>query len=183
GPQLFRNRGNGTFEELQPGPDSGLARAIIGRGAAYADYDHDGDLDLLLTTNQGMAYLLRNDTPRTGHFLRVVTQGTRSNRDGIGARLRLYTTQRQLRGMVRTGSSYLSQSATAVTFGLASDEQPDRLEVAWPAGGVEVFRHLHLDTTFMAREGSTATPQTVAAQPAVPGTTQACLALKRTPPA
>ena len=179
-PQLFRNRGNGTFEELQPGPDSGLARPIIGRGAAYADYDNDGDLDLLLTANQGAAYLLRNDTPRTGHFLRLVTQGTRSNRDGIGARLRLYTTRRQLTGMVRTGSSYLSQSTTAVTFGLASDEQPDRLEVAWPAGGVEVFRHLPLDTTFVAREGLTATPETVAAQPTAPGTTEAFLALKRT---
>ena len=179
-PQLFRNRGNGTFEELQPEPDTGLARPIVGRGAAYADYDNDGDLDLLLTTNQGAAYLLRNDTPRTGHFLRVVTQGTRSNRDGIGARLRLYTTRRQLTGMVRTGSSYLSQSTTAVTFGLASDEQLERLEVAWPAGGVEVFRHLPLDTTFVAREGLTATPETVAAQPTVPGTTEAFLALKRT---
>jgi tetratricopeptide (TPR) repeat protein len=179
-PQLFRNRGNGTFEELQPGPDSGLARAIIGRGAAYADYDNDGDLDLLLTTNQGAAYLLRNDTPRTGHFLRVVTQGTRSNRDGIGARLRLYTTRRQLRGMVRTGSSYLSQSTTAVTFGLASDEQPERLEVAWPAGGVEVFDHVPLDTTFVAREGRTTTPEIVTAPPPVPGTTEALLALKHT---
>jgi len=179
-PQLFRNRGNGTFEELQPAPHSGLAMSIVGRGAAYADYDNDGDLDLLLTTNQGAAYLLRNDTPRTGHFLRVVTQGTRSNRDGIGARLRLYTTRRQLTGMVRTGSSYLSQSTTAVTFGLAADEQPERLEVAWPAGGVEVFRHLPLDTTFVAREGLTATPETVAAQPTVPGTTEALLALKRT---
>ena len=178
-PQLFRNRGNGTFEELQPEPHTGLARPIVGRGAAYADYDHDGDLDLLLTTNQGAAYLLRNDTPRPGHFVRVVTQGTRSNRDGIGARLRLYTTRRQLSGMIRTGSSYLSQSTTAVTFGLASDEQLERLEVAWPAGGVEVFRDLPLDATFVAREGFTATPQTVAIQPTVPGTMEAFLTLKR----
>src|SRR5215510_3482114 len=179
-PQLFRNRGNGTFEELKPAPQSGLARPIVGRGTAYADYDNDGDLDLLLTTNQGAAYLLRNDTPRTGHFLRVVTQGTRSNRDGIGARLHLYTMRRQLTGMVRTGSSYLSQSSTAVTFGLASDEQPDRLEVAWPAGGVEVFDHVPLDTTFVAREGSTTTPETVAAPPPALAATDALLALKHT---
>jgi tetratricopeptide (TPR) repeat protein len=180
-PQLFWNRGNGTFAEVKPTPPAGLARPIVGRGAAYADYDHDGDLDLLLTTNQGAAYLLRNDTPRAGHFLHVVTQGTRSNRDGIGARLHLHTTRRQLTGMVRTGSSYLSQSTTAVTFGLAADEQPDRLEVAWPAGGVEVFRQLPVDTTFVAREGSIATPQNVvAAPPPMPGTTETLLALKRT---
>jgi tetratricopeptide (TPR) repeat protein len=179
-PQLFWNRGNGTFAELQPGSHPGLAMSIVGRGAAYADYDHDGDLDLLLTTNQGAAYLLRNDTPRMGHFLRVVTQGTRSNRDGIGARLRLYTTRRQLTGMVHTGSSYLSQSTTALTFGLASDERPERLEIAWPAGGVEVLHNLPLDTTFVAREGITSTPETVAAQPTVPDTTEAFLALKRT---
>src|SRR5262245_56129623 len=90
-------------------------------------------------------------------------------------------TRRQLTGMVRTGSSYLSQSTTAVTFGLASDEQPDRLEVAWPAGGVEVFRHLPLDTTFVAREGLPATPETVAAPPPpAPGIPDALLALKRT---
>jgi tetratricopeptide (TPR) repeat protein len=179
-PQLFWNRGNGTFAELKPTPSVGLARPIVGRGAAYADYDHDGDLDLLLTANQGAAYLLRNDTPRTGHFLHVVTQGTRSNRDGIGARLRLYTTRRQLTGLVRTGSSYLSQSSTAVTFGLASDEQLDRLEVAWPAGGIESFRHLPLDTTFVAREGLTAMPETVAAPPTMPGPTEVLLALKHT---
>src|SRR4030095_7432051 len=179
-PQLFRNRGHGTFEELKPAPQSGLARPIVGRGAAYADHDNDGDLDLLLTTNQGTAYLLRNDTPRTGHFLRVVTQGTRSNRDGIGARRRMYTTRRQWTGMVRTGSSYLSQSTTAMTWGLASDERPERLEVAWPAGGAEVFHHLPLDTTFVAREGITSTPETVTAPPPVPDTTDAVLALKRT---
>ena len=179
-PQLFRNRRDGTFEEHRPAPDSGLAMHMVGRGAAYADYDNDGDLDLLLTANQGAAYLLRNDTPRPGHFLRVVTQGTQSNRDGIGARLRLYTTRRQLTGMVRTGSSYLSQSAMALTFGLDADEQPERLEVAWPAGGVEIFHKLPLDTTFVAREGVTTRAETVAAQPTGPDTTAAFLALKRT---
>ncbi len=69
-PQLFHNRGDGTFREVVPPAPSGLAFSLIGRGAAYADYDHDGDLDLLLTANQGPAYLLRNDTPRTGAFLR-----------------------------------------------------------------------------------------------------------------
>jgi tetratricopeptide (TPR) repeat protein len=162
-PQLFRNRGNGVFQEVTPAPGSGLDLRIIGRGAAYADYDHDGDLDLLLTANQGGAYLLRNETLRSGHFLRVTTQGTRGNRDGIGAQLRLHTDRRQLSGMVRTGSSYLSQSELPLTFGLQPQEQLDRLEVFWPSGTSEVFRHLKPDTTFVAREG-TPQGQTIAAR-------------------
>ncbi|MBI3326553.1 MAG: VCBS repeat-containing protein, partial [Nitrospinae bacterium] len=153
-PQLFRNRGQVAFEEVPPAAGSGLDMRIIGRGAAYADYDNDGDLDLLLTANQGLAYLLRNDTPRTNHFLRVTTRGTRSNRDGIGARLRLHTGRRQLTSMVRTGSSYLSQSELPVTFGLVSGEQIERLEVLWPSGTVDVYRHLQPDATFQAREGA-----------------------------
>jgi enediyne biosynthesis protein E4 len=162
-PQLFRNRGDGTFQEATAAAGSGLDLRIIGRGAAYADYDRDGDLDLLLTANQGPAYLLRNETPRSGHFLRVITQGTRGNRDGIGARLRLHTDRRQLSGMVRTGSSYLSQSELPLTFGLQPREQIDRLEVLWPSGADEVFRHLQPDTTFVAREG-TPQGQTIAAR-------------------
>jgi enediyne biosynthesis protein E4 len=165
-PQLFRNRGNGTFEDVTPAPSSGLDIRIIGRGAAYADYDHDGDLDLLLTANQGAAYLLRNDTPRSTHFLRVIPRGTRSNRDGIGAQVHLYTAQRQLTAMVRTGSSYLSQSELPLTFGIEPREQLDRLEILWPSGTRDVYREIQLDTTFVAREG-TSQGQTIAAQPSV----------------
>ena len=178
-PQLFRNRGNGTFEEILPAPGSGLDLRLIGRGAAYADYDHDGDLDLLLTTNQGPAYLLRNDTPRSSHFLRVVAQGTRSNRDGIGAQVRLYTVRRQLTAMVRTGSSYLSQSELPLTFGLEPGEQLDRLEVFWPSGMRDVFRHLQSDTTFVAREGASQDGKVGAQQPSTSSAPENYLAAKR----
>jgi tetratricopeptide (TPR) repeat protein len=166
-PQLFRNRGDGTFTEVIAEPQTGLDVQIIGRGAAYADYDNDGDLDLLLTTNQGPAYVLRNETARDGNYLRVVTQGTQSNRDGIGARVRLYTTQRRHASMVRTGGSYLSQSELALTFGLQSDEAIDRLEILWPSGIVDVFHTLQPNTTFTAREGAAVTARQVA-QPLAP---------------
>ncbi len=168
-PQLFRNRGDGSFAEVAPASRTGLDTRLIGRGAAYADYDNDGDLDLLLTANQGPAYLLRNETARNRHFLRVVTQGTHSNRDGIGARVRLYTAQRRLTAMVRTGSSYLSQSELALTFGLQPGETIDRLEVTWPAGGVDVFRAVQLNTTFVAREGEAVAERAVAS-PTLSGT-------------
>ena len=179
-PQLFWNRGDGTFTEIIPEPQTGLDLHIIGRGAAYADYDNDGDLDLLLTTNQGPAYVLRNETVRNGNYLRVVTQGAQSNRDGIGARVRLYTTQRRLASMVRTGGSYLSQSELALTFGLQSDEAIDRLEILWPSGIVDVFHALPLNTTFVAREGAAATAKQVAQQLATPVATADVPSGKRT---
>ncbi len=179
-PQLFRNGRNGTFIEVEPEAQSGLDIQLVGRGASYADYDSDGDLDLLLTANQGQAYLLRNDTQRSGHFFRIVTQGKQSNRDGIGAQIRLYTDRRQLGGMIRTGSSYLSQSEMPVTFGLQSGERIDRLEVAWPSGVVDVFHPSRLDTTFVAREGTAPAQTRVAKQPSAPTAPGPPITLKRT---
>lgn len=153
-PQLFHNNRQGAFKEIALTADSGLALKIIGRGAAYGDYDNDGDLDILLTANQSPAYLLRNDTPRSGHFLRVVTVGAQSNHNGIGAELHLQTDAKQVRRLVRTGSSYLSQNETAVTFGLASSESIKQLTIKWPSGTVDIFHPTRLNTTFIAREGA-----------------------------
>jgi tetratricopeptide (TPR) repeat protein len=178
-PQLFHNQGNGTFVEVEETAQTGLDFTLVGRGTAYADYDHDGDLDLLLTANQGAAYLLRNETPRSGYFVRVVTQGVKSNRDGIGVRAQLYTAQRRLAAMVQTGRSYLSQSELALTFGLRAGEQIDRLEILWPSGGVDVFRHVQPDTTFVAREGTAAAEQQIAQQSSAGGETTDVIALKR----
>lgn len=157
-PQLFRNLGDGTFAEVGPTPENGLDMSLIGRGAAYADYDRDGDIDLLLTANQGRAYLLRNDTVRTGSFVRVLAQGTQSNRNGIGARIHLYNTAQQRQtALVRAGGSYLSHSELAVTFGLPPGERVERLEIHWPSGLVDVFRSVPLNATFVAQEGAAAT--------------------------
>ena len=162
-PQLFRNVGNGAFAEVEPTAENGLDLRLIGRGAAYGDYDGDGDLDLLLTANQGRAYLLRNDTERSGSFVRVLARGVKSNRDGIGARVDLYTASQQRQTtLVRTGSSYLSHSELAATFGLPPGEQVDRIEIHWPSGLVDVMRSVSLNTTIVAEEGAaTAEPGVV----------------------
>ena len=165
-PQLLRNQGTGRFIALSPEANSGLGLTLIGRGAAYGDYDHDGDLDVLITANQGAAHLLQNTTQRDGHFVRIVTRGTRSNRDGIGARVRLQTDRRRFTRHVRTGGSYLSQSDLGVTFGMQPDERIVLLEVLWPSGMVDTFRTLPLDTTFLAREG-TSPAQKQMAQPSL----------------
>jgi hypothetical protein len=136
-----------------PAQGSPLAREIIGRGAAYADYDGDGDVDILLTANQGPAYLLRNDIPRQAHVVRLKTQGSRSNRDGIGAKVRVHTPSGVLQKMVRTGSSYLSQSELPLTFGLGESTAVEKIEVIWPSGIVDEVANVAVDTTLLVQEG------------------------------
>ena len=136
-PHLFRNKGKKKFEEVSPKLGRALQRAIVGRGAAYGDFDNDGDLDLLITANNGPARLLRNDNANQNDMLRVKLVGTRSNRDGIGARVLMKTSKgaRQF-AMVKTGSSYLSQSELPLTFGVGKPEDGTTLslEITWPSG-------------------------------------------------
>jgi tetratricopeptide (TPR) repeat protein len=152
-PQLFRNLGTGKFVEIVPPAGSGLDQLLVGRGAAYADYDGDGDLDILVSQNQGPALLLRNDTPRQAHYLRVHLQGTRSNRDGIGAAVHVYRGDQVLRQIVRTGRSYYSQNELPLTFGLGKTTRVARVEIVWPSGTVDVYQDVPGDTTLHAVEG------------------------------
>ncbi|HEY1495169.1 MAG TPA: CRTAC1 family protein [Candidatus Solibacter sp.] len=132
-PLLFRNLGNHKFENVTGGMGADFNRQIVGRGAAYADFDHDGDLDLLISTNHGPAYLFRNDGGNRNHWLSVRLTGTKSNRDGIGAVVRLESASGKQWSMVRSGSSYCSQSDLALTFGLGKDTAAT-LVVEWPSG-------------------------------------------------
>jgi hypothetical protein len=132
-PHLFRNLDGRRFEPAAVG--AAFARPMVARGAAYADYDRDGDLDLVVTANNGPARLLRNDGGNRNRWLRVRTVGTASNRDGIGARVTVTGAQpRPQWSIVRTGSSYLSQSELPLTFGLGQAAGPVQVEVRWPNG-------------------------------------------------
>jgi len=154
-PHLFRNLGGGKFQEVTEALGAAFAAPRVGRGAAYADIDNDGALDLLLTTNGGPAYLFRS-TGVTNHSLRVKLVGTKSNRDGIGAVVRItagndkQNTQSQ---MLRSGSSYLSQSELVLTFGLGSLTQADALEIQWPSGQVDKLANVADDQTIIVQEG------------------------------
>lgn len=133
-PLLFRNAGKGRFEHVSnAGPDFAVAQA--GRGAAYGDYDRDGDLDVLLVNNDGPARLLRNDGGNRNNWITVRAQGTKANRSGIGAVVRVQSAQGSQWQMVRSGSSYCSQSDLALTFGLGRDTTVSAIEVEWPGGG------------------------------------------------
>jgi hypothetical protein len=165
-PFLFRNKGNGKFEDVTSRVGPALRRPVVGRGAAYGDFDNDGDLDLLLTTNNGPARLLRNDNANQNDMLRIKTIGTRSNRDGIGAKITLKTNKgvRQF-AMVKDGSSYLSQSELPVTFGLGKpeDDKTVSLEIVWPSGKKDSIPDIKPNQFITVQEGK----GLVSAQPIV----------------
>ena len=155
-PQLFRNKGDGEFEDASSHAGSALRRPVVGRGAAYGDFDNDGDLDLVLTTNRGLARLLRNDNGNRNDVLRVKTIGTHSNRDGIGAKVTLKTNRgARLFAMVKSGSSYLSQSELPLTFGLGRPQAGTKieLEIVWPGGKKDEIRGIDPNQIVVIQEG------------------------------
>jgi enediyne biosynthesis protein E4 len=152
-PQLFLNQGGGIFREASDdvGPDFKQPR--VGRGLAYGDFDRDGDLDLLMTTNKGAAVLFRSDQLSGNRSIRVRLTGTKSNRDAIGAVVRIFHGQSSQSRMVRSGSSYLSQSEMPLTFGLGKVDRVDRLVIQWPSGTVEEYKDLTVGRAYACVEG------------------------------
>jgi len=153
-PHLFHNRGNKQFLEITELVGPTLKIPKVARGAAYADIDNDGDLDLLVTCNGGPAYLWRNQGGNANHFLTVKTVGTKSNRDGIGAVVRLKLDQTTLWQMVKSGSSYCSQNQLPLTFGLGKADKVQSLEVVWPSGIVDRVFNVAANQIVTVKEGS-----------------------------
>jgi hypothetical protein len=139
-PHVFRNIGKGRFEEVTKSMGAAFNSPRVGRGAAYADINNDGRLDLLLSTNGGPTYLFQNEArgaAAANHSLRFKLIGTKSNRDGIGATVRLTAGGETQTQMLRSGSSYLSASELVLTFGLARNDRADTIEVRWPSGQID----------------------------------------------
>jgi enediyne biosynthesis protein E4 len=150
-PMLFHNRHDGSFVEV--GKQAGLTQTAVGRGAACADIDNDGDLDVALFNNGGRFLLFRNDGGSRNHWLRVRTEGRKSNRDGIGALIKVTQggiTQSQT---VHSGGSFLSESQHEPTFGLGSAGSADNVEVVWPSGARDVSGTLKADQQYLVTEG------------------------------
>ena len=153
-PHLFLNQGNGRFRDVAREAGSEFAAPKVARGLACGDFDNDGDVDLLVTTNQGPALLYRNDVSNGNRSLRLRLRGKESNRDGIGAVVRLYSSEGAQMRTVKSGSSYLSQSELAVTFGLGRDDGARRIVVEWPSGKTQEFGALR-HGRYTLEEGST----------------------------
>jgi len=141
-PQLFLNSGKGTFVDVAAAIGGGFSQPKVGRGLAYGDFDRDGDLDLLITTNNGPAYLYRTDQTAGNRSIRIRLIGTKSNRDAIGASLKIFHGTSSQSRLVKGGSSYLSQSELPVTFGLGKRDKVDRLVIQWPSGRTEEYKSL-----------------------------------------
>ena len=151
---LFRNLGGGKFQEVTAQMGPVFAAPRVARGAAYADIDNDGFLDVLVTTNAGPAFLFHNEGG-TNHSLRLKLVGTKSNRDGIGAVVHVTSGNNQDKQwkMLRSGSSYLSQSELVLTFGLGAQTKADTIEIQWPSGQVDKLLNVNAGQTVTVEEG------------------------------
>jgi hypothetical protein len=149
---LFRNLGGGKFQETTSQMGAAFAAPRVARGAAYADIDNDGFLDVLVTTNAGSPVLFHNEGG-TNHSLRLKLVGNKSNRDGIGAVAQVTSGSDKQSKMLRSGSSYLSQSELVLTFGLGTQTKADTLEVQWPSGQVDKLSNVNAGQTVTVEEG------------------------------
>ncbi len=152
-PHLFLNQGNGSFVDEASAAGPGFANPRVGRGLACGDFDGDGDVDLLMTVNNGPAVLFRNDQTAGNRSLRFRLVGTQSNRDAIGASVRIDHGGSSQSRTVRSGSSYLSQSELPVTFGVGKRDRVDRVAIVWPNGRTEEFKDVATGRAYVCIEG------------------------------
>jgi len=155
-PHLFHNDGHGKFSEATATMGAEFSKPAVARGAAYADVMNDGRLDLLIASNGGSAHLFRNvaaNDAAANRSLRMKLVGTKSNRDGIGATVKVTSGGETQTQMMRSGSSYLSASELVLTFGLGQREKAETLEIRWPSGQVEQLQNVAGGQTVTLTEG------------------------------
>jgi enediyne biosynthesis protein E4 len=169
--QLFHNRGDGSFAEVPEVLRQAGAHRMVGRAAAFGDFDNDGRCDVLIADGQGRPVLLRNESETANHWLRVELVGAQSNRQGIGARVTVRTEdgRSQLRH-VATGSSYLAASDPRLLVGLGSAGRVESVEVQWPGRGITTVRDPEINRDLVihqkpAARASKASPSTPGARP------------------
>jgi hypothetical protein len=150
---LYRNSGNGRFEDVTSTAGPGLALRRSGRGVAFGDFDNDGRLDVLINNQNDPPTLLRNASENPNHWIAIRTVGTKSNRDGIGARVIVLAGGRRQIQEVTSGGSYLSQNDLRAHFGLGGATKIDRIEVRWPSGNVDKMENAPADRFLTVEEG------------------------------
>ena len=149
---FLENNGDGTFTDISPIVGVTKLGKLLGRGLAVGDYDKDGDLDVLLSNCGQQAVLLRNEGGNDNHWLHLKLIGSTSNRDAIGARVKLTSNQQNQIREVISGSSYLSQSSLDLEFGLGQAEKVDLVEIRWPSGITQTLRDLAVNQHLVIKE-------------------------------
>ena len=150
-PHLFRNIGNAKFVDVA-NQSADLMEPIVGRGAAYGDIDNDGDWDLLVTNCNGVPRLFRNENKTAHNWIKIRLIGEKSNRDGIGSRVKITTESGTQERTLRSGSSYCSQSELSIIFGLGNDKEISQIDVNWPSGQVTTLTELALNKSIIIKE-------------------------------
>jgi hypothetical protein len=162
---LFHNNGDGTFTDISASAGAGITTAASSRGLAVGDLWNDGKISIVISNMNDEPSLLVNQIKNTNHWIAVHTVGTKSNRDGIGARIRVKTSARTLVDEVRSGSSFDSNSDMRVHFGLGAATKIEWIEIRWPSGLTERFANLTIDQIHTLREGSGAVVEPEAKKP------------------
>ena len=139
---LYRNLGNGRFEDVSRRAGAAIRAENLGRGCAFGDFDNDGDVDVLVNNLDGPPTLLRNDGGNRQNWILIKCIGSRSNRSAIGTRVRVSSGTHRQMDEVRSGSSYYSQRDFRLHFGLGPAAKADIVELSWPSGVTETFRDL-----------------------------------------
>lgn len=151
--QLFRNNGDSLFLEVSDSAGYGLKPMNSSRGVAMGDYDNDGDVDVFVVNNNSYAVLLQNEGGNTNNWLNIKLTGTRSNRDAIGARVKVTAGPLRITKDVISGPGYLSQSDIRLVFGLGGNTKVDTAEIRWPGGVVETFKDINANQFVAIVEG------------------------------
>jgi hypothetical protein len=150
--EIYRNIGNGMFKEIARDLQGDLLVPKSARGAAFGDYDNDGDIDVLTINMNDRPSLYRNDGENRNHWIGFQLEGTRSNRDAIGARIEIDSGGKTQASEVRSGGSYLSHNDMRVHFGLGAQTRVDRVRIRWPNGNTEELKDLQADRYVKVRE-------------------------------
>ncbi|MFQ6042804.1 MAG: CRTAC1 family protein, partial [Candidatus Poribacteria bacterium] len=150
---LFRNRGNGTFEDVTSSAFKGLGNHKVSRAVALGDYDNDGDIDILVTSWNGKVELLRNDVGDRKNWIKVKTVGVKSNRLGIGARIKVVAAGITQFEEVQTSGGFASTHDFRIHFGINDAEKVDLIEIRWPGGLVQTKENVKANQLIIAIEG------------------------------
>jgi hypothetical protein len=150
---LYRNRGNGRFDDVSSASGPGITSARVSRGCAFGDLDNDGDLEIVVNNLDAPPSILRNEGGNRNHSLLIKCVGTRSNRSGIGARVKVTVAGRDQIGEVMSGSSYYSHNDLRLHFGMAKANRADRVEVQWPSGTKDALENLQANQIVWIEEG------------------------------